>query len=190
MTGYTKALQERIHELNAKWWHDKEGNRLDRNRGELICLFHSEVSEASEGTLLNAMDDKLPHRRMEEVEMADTQIRILDYAEGFGYDLGNSIPIFVTGSHQFFHSDATNLEAKLAQHAIIHMHLSKAMECERKGRFGETDGWLAGALHLIGVYCLTHDLDLNGAMEEKLAFNTVRPDHQYDAREKADGKKW
>lgn len=75
------------HAANAKWWHDKEGNRIDRNKGELLCLIHSEVSEAMEGERKALQDDKLPHRKMAEVELADTLIRIFDYAAAFGYDL-------------------------------------------------------------------------------------------------------
>jgi len=33
------------------------------------------------------MDDHIPNRRMAEVELVDTIIRILDYAGAFGYDL-------------------------------------------------------------------------------------------------------
>lgn len=76
-----------IHAENRKWWHDKNGNRLERNKGELLCLIHSEISEAMEGERKSLMDDKLPHRPMAEVEMADALIRILDYCAGFGYDI-------------------------------------------------------------------------------------------------------
>ncbi len=72
----------------AGWWHDlKTGEKLQRNKGELIALIHSEISEALEGVRKNCMDDKLPHRKMEEVEMADALIRIFDYAGAFGLDL-------------------------------------------------------------------------------------------------------
>ncbi len=38
-----------VHEANSKWWHDLEtGERLDRNKGEMIALMHSELSEALE----------------------------------------------------------------------------------------------------------------------------------------------
>jgi NTP pyrophosphatase (non-canonical NTP hydrolase) len=69
------------------WWHNNNGERIDRNKGELLCLIHSEISEAMEGERKGLQDDKLPHRPMAEVELADALIRIFDYAGGFGYDL-------------------------------------------------------------------------------------------------------
>ena len=70
-----------------------------------------------EGERKGLMDDKLPHRRMAEVELADALIRIFDYAGAFGYDL-------------------------------------------------------------------------QGAFDEKMAFNAVREDHKHEARGIAGGKKW
>ena len=76
------------HAANQKRWHDiKTGERLNRNFGELIALCHSELSEALEGHRKDLMDDKLPNRKMAEVELADCLIRIFDLAAGFGYDL-------------------------------------------------------------------------------------------------------
>ena len=81
-----------VHLQNQKWWHDLyTGERLERNVGELLCLVHSEISEAMEGHRKNLMDDKLPDRDMFEVELADAIIRILDIAGGFGLDLGGAI---------------------------------------------------------------------------------------------------
>lgn len=62
-----------------------------RNVGELLCLVHSEISEAMEGARKNLMDDKLPHRKMIEVELADALIRIFDIAGAYGLDLGGAI---------------------------------------------------------------------------------------------------
>ena len=84
-------LAKDVFAINHKWWHDKDGNRVQRNRGELLCLIHSEISEAMEGERKGLMDDKLPHRRMAEVELADALIRILDYSAGFGYDIGGAL---------------------------------------------------------------------------------------------------
>lgn len=78
----------KCHEANKKWWHDLEtGERIARNKGELLALIHSEISEALEGERKDLMDEHLPHRRMAEVELADALIRIFDYAGGYGYDL-------------------------------------------------------------------------------------------------------
>jgi hypothetical protein len=84
-------LAIKIHARNYRWWHDKNDQRLQRNKGELLCLIHSEISEAMEGERKDLMDDKLPHRKMAEVELADALIRILDYAAGFGYDIGGAV---------------------------------------------------------------------------------------------------
>jgi NTP pyrophosphatase (non-canonical NTP hydrolase) len=106
------------HEANMKWWQNIEtGEPLDRNKGEMICLMHSELSEAMEGERKDLMDDKLPHRRMAEVELADCLIRIFDYSAAFGYDL-------------------------------------------------------------------------EGAYQEKMAYNANREDHKHEARQLAGGKKW
>jgi NTP pyrophosphatase (non-canonical NTP hydrolase) len=85
------GLSIHVHELNYKWWHTKEGVRLERNKGELICLMHSELSEMMEGERKDLMDDHLPHRKSAEVELADLFIRGLDYAGAYGFDLAGAI---------------------------------------------------------------------------------------------------
>jgi NTP pyrophosphatase (non-canonical NTP hydrolase) len=82
------TLAAQVHEANIKWWQNMEtGEPIKRNKGEMLALIHSEISECLEGERKDLMDDKLPHRKMAEVELADTVIRILDYAAGFGYDI-------------------------------------------------------------------------------------------------------
>lgn len=80
-----------VHAANAKWWRDLEtGEPVERNKGEMLCLIHSEISECLEGIRKGLMDDHLPHRSMEEVELADALIRILDYSAGHGLDIHGS----------------------------------------------------------------------------------------------------
>lgn len=109
--------RDESHADNDQWWRDAAGNRLQRNKGELLCLIHSEISECMEGERKDLQDDKLPHRRMAEVELADALIRIFDYAGAHGYDL-------------------------------------------------------------------------EGAYQEKRAYNKQRADHKHEARQAAQGKKW
>jgi hypothetical protein len=76
----------------AGWHTDIETGELkDRNKAEMICLMHSELSEAMEGERKGLMDDHLPHRPMAEVEMADAVIRIMDYCGRYNYDIGGAI---------------------------------------------------------------------------------------------------
>lgn len=81
----------------AGWYTDlATGKALYRNVGEMLMLIVSEVAEAMEGVRKSTggkilMDDKLPHRPMAEVELADAMIRIGDLAAFLGYDLGGAI---------------------------------------------------------------------------------------------------
>lgn len=99
------TLQERIHQDNLKagWWTDlasgidlaeeaRQGTRLGKAIvAEKLCLIHSEISEAMEGARKNLQDDKLPHRKMIEVELADSVIRTLDLAAALRLDIDGAI---------------------------------------------------------------------------------------------------
>lgn len=85
-------IAEQIRERNANWWINIEtGEPVERNVGELLMLCTSELAEAMEGHRKNLKDDKLPHRDMFEVEIADTFIRLFDLAGGLGLDISGAI---------------------------------------------------------------------------------------------------
>lgn len=117
-TNYTtiayagSELQQACHNAAAEsgWWTDLttgEDLRLDVvktvglsavrpgdtkfNVPEKLCLIHSEISEGMEGFRKGLKDDKLSHRDMLEVELADAVIRCFDLAGGLGYNLGGAI---------------------------------------------------------------------------------------------------
>lgn len=79
----------------AGWWIDpKTGESITSNPycfSNKLMLTVSELSEAMEGDRKNLMDDKLPHRTMREVELADAVIRIFDLAGAYGMDLGGAV---------------------------------------------------------------------------------------------------
>lgn len=87
------ALAITIHaDERPKWWVDLDtGEPKGRNPGEMLMLAVTELAEAMEGVRKNLMDDHLPHRKMEEVEIADCIIRLLDYCEGRSLDIGGAI---------------------------------------------------------------------------------------------------
>jgi hypothetical protein len=81
-----------IHEENKKWWHDVDtGQPINRNVGELLMLVVSELAEGMEGHRKSLPDDKLPHRPMLEVELADAIIRILDMGVGLNLDVPGAL---------------------------------------------------------------------------------------------------
>lgn len=83
---------------SAGWWTEPSTQRqlldtLYSNYviGAKIALIHSEISEALEGHRKGLMDDKLPHRLMIEVELADALIRIFDLAGALQLDLDGAV---------------------------------------------------------------------------------------------------
>ena len=90
------------------WWQDavsgmdlleiihRPQNRVEELLGmalvsQKIMLAVSELGEAMEGHRRNRMDDKLPHRKMLEVEIADAIIRLFDLAGGLGFNMDEAI---------------------------------------------------------------------------------------------------
>ncbi len=89
-----QTLQKACHMAAQHWWVDpKTGVDIRTNPmafDQKLLLIVSEVTESMEGNRKNLMDDKLPHRKMREVEMGDVLIRVGDTAGGFGIDLAGA----------------------------------------------------------------------------------------------------
>lgn len=89
-------LQTVCHQRShaAGWWDDYIA-MPDRFRKYFLAsryaLIHSEATEAFEGLRKTRMDDHLPRRKGEEVELADLLIRVFDYAGAMRFDLAGAI---------------------------------------------------------------------------------------------------
>jgi hypothetical protein len=162
------------HAANKKWWQDvKTGEPIMRNKDELLMLIITELSEAVEGERKNLMDDKLPHRKMAEVEMADAFIRILDFAAGFQIELKEDISLLVI------------LTPRNKGSAIFDI-----VRCIVEAGMLDCGYYLSVAIARIQSYCDCHHYDLMGAFHEKMAFNATRADHTHEARRIAGGKQF
>jgi len=181
------ALAREIHAGNiaAGWWSMGIENR---NRPEILMLVVSEVGEASEGALTGAMDDKLPHLPMFDVELADTAIRLLDVigadaveGEGALADWGTLL-YSVLG--EFDHVE-DNPDAELM---VVVRYVCRAMEGHRKERTAEYRQYLWTALAGVFEIADLHNIELADMIAQKRAFNAVRADHKPENRAKAGGK--
>ena len=173
------TLAAKVHAANHQWWHDiNTGLPIERNKGELLMLVITELAEACEGIRKNLMDDKLPHRRMEEVEMADAYIRLLDYAGGFGIELKEIDP-----EVKFVPENKGQALLNICGAVVNAGGISVVGDVPN-------DFWIYGALAMIEGYCLKFHLDLDAAVTEKMAYNATRADHTAEASRLANGKKF
>jgi len=167
-----------VHEANAKWWVDLDtGEPLERNKGELLMLCISEVVEALEGERKGLMDDHLPARRMAEVEMADTLIRLLDFSGALSIHLPEII---------------IDVELKDNKGESLLLICDEIMDVYWTSKFSPE--YLADpviiAISHIYAYCARFGYDLEGAYHEKMEYNRTRKDHQIEARKADGGKRW
>lgn len=174
------------------WWDD-----LDRCPFQTLQLVNTEIAEATEGDRKGLMDDHLPHRKMAEVELADTMIRALDFAGRYGWRFSPRLTVdrdsylgkfvhMVTGHSTMAvkHLGLTGINCLLASklwgneiHGMGHRILRQPVEYD----------------FLIDM-CLTvaeaYHFDLESAIREKLAYNAKRADHKRENRVQSGGKSY
>lgn len=87
------ATDESISMTDDETYHPGQPDHAEPrfNVPEKMMLIVSEVAEAMEGYRKGQADDKLAHRSMLEVELADALIRIYDLAGALNLDIGRAM---------------------------------------------------------------------------------------------------
>lgn len=190
-------LGAQIHVWNAKWWADLEGKPIRRDTGTLLMLVVSELAEAMEGRRKSKpgaplMDDKLPHREMAEVELADVLIRCLDAASSDQYNKNKeSIHREVQHIIQFKGSDLYRTMLNMQEGTqLLYLTSAATRAMDTYAYTGEVFKSLCHVIASTIILAAIWDYDLFTATDEKNAFNLTRVDHSVEARKQDGGKKW
>lgn len=179
--------------LNGGWWTDLKTGESQLGKRDFIQLVALAIGETYEAIRDGwAPDEKLPHRKAFEVEMADALVRIGDLSGG----LSISWERFSEGLRD---AELTRFiplgfdPAKPVHQALaitaVNLHLTMAIEYARKGDDMKRDAEVCKAVWTI---CALHDaasLDIIGAALEKVAYNSTREDHKPENRAAEGGKK-
>lgn len=148
------------------WWDD-----LNRCVFQALQLVNTEIAEATEGNRRNLMDDHLPHRKMEEVELADVFLRLADLGGRYGrrYDSTIKLP-----------DDLKLVDENLAAQ---HFFLTTTV-CVLGGvikidgvNSSEVSEMYSISMALLFEIAKLQNYDLKGAIDEKFEYNKTRIDH-------------
>lgn len=178
------AKAKEIFEQNkvVGWWDD-----MNRCIYQTLQLINTEIAEATEGARKNLMDDHLPHRKMEEVELADVLIRTLDLGGRCGWSCSfteNSLTVIAQAIKDINQTDGRN-------HLNMSVLVSNiANNIDDEDKYHSDDGGNYSMLILtVCAYAKAKGYDIIGAMEEKLAYNRERQDHKRENRKGEAGQK-
>lgn len=168
----------------AGWW-----DNMDRDINETLMLVVTEIAEATEGVRKDLMDDHLPHRKMEEVELADTLIRLLDLAGRYGwiyYDkFANTVLPALFGAYS---ADDKPMSPAAQHFALVKTVTLLAFGTSQHG--GRSDVHYTELVNGLFYIAELRGYDLEDAVLEKLEYNKHRADHKRENRAAANGKKF
>lgn len=178
--GEINKLAGEIFAQNVErgWW-----DNMDRDIYQTLQLVNTEIAEATEGDRKNLMDDHLPHRKMPEVELADTLIRLLDLAGRYKWEYSYIMP----------HSMLSFMITTAGRHLVISICVTEiALAVHNQGTAATAflNRIYSVAIETILEVAKISNYNLRATVAEKLAYNKVRADHSREHRAEFDGKKY
>ena len=184
-----KAIE--IFEQNKAmgWWDD-----MNRCIYQTIQLINTEIAEATEGARKDLMDDHLPHRKMEEVELADVLIRTLDLGGRCGWVLNDDClnDKAIKGAARKISKAALTAGRKHLGMCNIVCMISNSLILgdEYDSKSPETESYYTILCLFVLSYGESCGYDIISAMNEKIEYNKNRADHKRNNRNKEGGKKF
>lgn len=198
------SISKDIHNQMATrgWWTNiKTGEDIltTRNRGELLALVTTELSEASYGNSLVLMDDKLPKYPMFVVELADAVIRVYDL-------IGAELKIHNYSDIEVMDDKAIFKEIELSGFNLLNLltdnkdsilmklvnTISQTVEHFRKGKhLSAVHSLFAFILEINSMFDkieLISGYNFDKVISDKLEYNRKRADHNIENRLKNGGK--
>lgn len=178
------------HKANESWWPK---DKLTRSKAQLIALCISELSEALEGHRKDLMDDKLPHRKMVEVELVDFLIRAFDMAGGYGWDI-HPLTEYLADLNEYgnvYSRLYVTISDEFAENQLqVISFLIRCYDPKLRSNGMEGYSYLRMAICFTLALMNRMGMDIQGAFDEKMAYNKSRKDHTPEHRAAEGGKKY
>lgn len=182
---YINDLAKRVFAENVErgWWDD-----MDRDFYQTMMLVVTEIAEGTEGVRKDLMDTHLPHRKMEEVELADTVIRTVDLGGRYGWEYYETKDWDILTSDYMISGKDMPPAAEHFSMVLIAAELAYAM---LKGWLeSETNYHYSMLIDRAFSIADSRGYDLEAAIEEKLVYNRQRADHKRENRAAFGGKRF
>ena len=171
------ATEINEYNIDAGWWSESQQNIYVK-----LSLVNSEIYEALEGHRKDLMDDKLPDRKMVEVELADYMIRLLDIRGWLGLKyipMEKEVPLI---------SSINPLPAQLLALNSCVIDLTRCLYI--KASDDTLNNFYSICVESGEDIADLNKMDIWGAIKDKRKYNSIRADHKLENRNKVGGKKY